>query len=223
MIWLDVSFMDQVQSTGWLSNMDHTSLSWQFNRTAHPANVLLDVQWREVPRGCFSLVGLDNRGCALCYLNSVIQLLFHFPPFRELIGSVDVNGQPIVSALGALFSRMRHRHPGAAGHSTRDFTRALGWPESARLVAHDAVDFLHALMDYLVREIPSLSHELLRLFYVQHTASGRPSQSLVAILSSRFVNAATVAAALPPLPSGALPPVLFVQPMKTTALSRTGW
>jgi ubiquitin C-terminal hydrolase len=64
-------------------------------RTDGPALVQRAEQYRPSNRQRFGIVGLRNLG-ASCYLNSVLQSLFHCPAFRRLIYSLDARTLPFV-------------------------------------------------------------------------------------------------------------------------------
>lgn len=84
-------------------------------------------------------------------MNSVLQLLFHLPVFRRLIFSVeDTSRLTILHHLQQLFAAMTIPRI----RPTDDFTADLGWPDEARRVQHDAVEFLHCLLGYLSSALP---------------------------------------------------------------------
>jgi ubiquitin carboxyl-terminal hydrolase 7 len=70
-------------------------------------------------------VGLLNHG-ATCYLNSVIQTLFHCEVFKKSILSVsDENSTPIIIELKKLFIAMTYTSRAAI--NTRNLLTAFGW------------------------------------------------------------------------------------------------
>lgn len=70
-------------------------------------------------------IGLINHG-ATCYLNSILQCLYHCEEFRKAILSTnDANSSTIVTELKRLFVFMDHSTKGAL--PTRNLLEAFGW------------------------------------------------------------------------------------------------
>lgn len=95
-------------------------------------------------------VGLSNQG-ATCYMNSMLQALYHLPAFRELIYRMDpTSDKPdqdnIPLNLQVLFARMQL----AKGTcSTKNLTKSFGWGDAESFMQHDVQEFCRVLLDNL--------------------------------------------------------------------------
>jgi hypothetical protein len=92
-------------------------------------------------------VGLANQG-ATCYMNSVLQSLFHLTKFRDIVyqmptEDVEDAASSIPLNLQALFLNMERR---IATCTTRDLTVSFGWDEVEAFVQHDIQEFLRVLL-----------------------------------------------------------------------------
>jgi ubiquitin C-terminal hydrolase len=97
------------------------------------------------------LGGLLNQG-ATCYLNSLVQALFHARPFREWLYAWEfdsaLHGEPhscIPLQLQQLFARLQLSHRAAS--STKRLTESFGWTAADSFHQHDAQELLHVLVD----------------------------------------------------------------------------
>jgi hypothetical protein len=95
-------------------------------------------------------IGLPNEG-ATCYLNSILQALFHLPIFRRSIFETVVDDLPeqqagIIMALQDLFLGMQRK---ARGINTRRLTSAFGWSWQAVHRPEDAEEFYRFLLGHL--------------------------------------------------------------------------
>ncbi|KEG15440.1 ubiquitin hydrolase [Trypanosoma grayi] len=91
-------------------------------------------------------VGLVNQG-STCYLNSVIQVLFHLPSFRRMLYSVE-NPEPgsITLALRNIFAQL---NCATSSVSTNELTEAFGWENNEEWIQHDVHEMLQKLLDSL--------------------------------------------------------------------------
>lgn len=103
--------------------------------------------------GPAALGGLLNQG-ATCYLNSLVQALFHSRPFRQLVYAwcydESVHGAAeacIPLQLQRLFARLQLSKRAAT--STKALTRSFGWTAADSFQQHDAQELLHLLVDAL--------------------------------------------------------------------------
>jgi ubiquitin C-terminal hydrolase len=96
-------------------------------------------------------VGLLNQG-ATCYMNSILQSLFHVPEFRALIYAMDAQAgdrsddQNICLNLQRLFGFMQL---GRKPCSTLDLMRSFGWKEEHQRIPQDVQEFLRVLLENL--------------------------------------------------------------------------
>jgi ubiquitin C-terminal hydrolase len=114
----------------------------------------LTVDFSSVPaeedRCAPGYVGLNNQG-ATCYMNAMLQSLFHLPAFRAFVYQMPTTGteDPKTSIplnLQRLFCRMQL---GTKPCSTRPLTRSFGWGDQQGIVQHDTQEFCRVLMDNL--------------------------------------------------------------------------
>jgi hypothetical protein len=109
-----------------------------------------------------------NEG-ATCYLNSILQSLFHIPAFRRLIYEMDSvlpdkpDSQNICLQLQRLFGLMQ-----MSGRpcSTLDLMKSFGWGDMHHMMPQDVQEFLRKLVDNLESKMrgTALEPELPRLF-----------------------------------------------------------
>lgn len=91
-------------------------------------------------------VGLVNEG-STCYLNSVIQALFHLPSFRQTLYLMEhIERDPVISALRRLFAQL---HCGTRNVKTKELTDAFGWGDDDACVQHDVHEMMQKLFDRL--------------------------------------------------------------------------
>lgn len=108
----------------------------------HKMNVIKNTS------SCYS--GLLNQG-ATCYLNSMLQSLFHIPAFRKIVYEIPTTGNEdpskcIPLCLQRLFGRMQI---GNSPCSTKALTRSFGWDSGETWKQHDTAEFCRVLMDNL--------------------------------------------------------------------------
>ena len=103
--------------------------------------------WKET-----GFVGLKNQG-ATCYLNSLIQSMFHLPCWRKAVFHMptqedvgDDNEKSIPLALQRVFYRLQY-HKKAVG--TRALTRSFGWDSIDAFTQHDVQELIRVLYDNL--------------------------------------------------------------------------
>jgi ubiquitin carboxyl-terminal hydrolase 7 len=83
-------------------------------------------------------IGLKNQG-ATCYMNSLLQTLFHIPYFRKAVYHMpttesDSPHSSIPLALQALFYKVQFAENAVA---TKDLTRSFGWDAYDSFMQHD--------------------------------------------------------------------------------------
>ncbi|KAH0791742.1 Clan CA, family C19, ubiquitin hydrolase-like cysteine peptidase [Histomonas meleagridis] len=106
-------------------------------------------------------VGLRNQG-ATCYMNSMLQSLFHIPAFRLLIYTMDStmqnksDDQNICLNLQRLFGLMQLSDSPV---STKSLTRSFGWSDSDSFIQHDIQEFCRVLLDNLEEKMKKTNLE----------------------------------------------------------------
>ncbi len=114
--------------------------------------------------GC---VGLKNQG-ATCYMNSLLQTLFHLPSFRKAVyhmptTEADRMDKSIPLALQSLFYKMQF---GDDAVSTKNLTSSFGWDTAESFQQHDVQELNRVLCDNLEEKMKGTIVEgaLSRLF-----------------------------------------------------------
>ncbi|OHT14307.1 hypothetical protein TRFO_15331 [Tritrichomonas foetus] len=99
-------------------------------------------------------VGLNNQG-ATCYMNSMLQALFHLPAFRHLVYEMPTTGNEnsndsIPLNLQRLFYKMQF---GNKSCSTKALTKSFGWGSAETFMQHDIQEFSRVLLDNLMTKM----------------------------------------------------------------------
>ncbi|KAL2239260.1 UNVERIFIED_CONTAM: Ubiquitin carboxyl-terminal hydrolase 13 [Sesamum indicum] len=107
-------------------------------------------QWSYDSKRETGYVGLKNQG-ATCYMNSLLQMLFHIPYFRKVVYHMptSVNDEPSTSipmALQSLFYKLQHSERSVA---TKDLTKSFGWDTHHAFLQHDVQEFNRVLCEKL--------------------------------------------------------------------------
>jgi ubiquitin carboxyl-terminal hydrolase 7 len=97
---------------------------------------------------CPGHVGLMNQG-ATCYLNSLIQTLFHVPVFKNFILKSESTAK-IATGLRKLFASLILSEDCAI--STKDITTAFGWSNAEVFDQHDIQELFCSMTDALSQE-----------------------------------------------------------------------
>jgi len=95
-------------------------------------------------------VGIKNQG-ATCYMNSLLQSLFHIPAFRRIVYNMPTNGSEIVQTsiplnLQRLFCQLQL---GKTYVSTTELTKSFGWKSNDTMQQQDVQEFCRVLMENL--------------------------------------------------------------------------
>eukprot|EP00767_Chilomastix_cuspidata_P002131 gnl/Chilomastix_cuspidata/2257.p1 GENE.gnl/Chilomastix_cuspidata/2257~~gnl/Chilomastix_cuspidata/2257.p1 ORF type:complete len:1446 (+),score=326.42 gnl/Chilomastix_cuspidata/2257:69-4406(+) len=102
----------------------------------------------------FGYVGLFNQG-ATCYLNALLQTLFHITSFRQLIIELPLaHTTGVLHELGVLF-RALHTAPHAV--STECLTKSFGWTDSDTDEQHDIGELHNLLFERIESELTALA------------------------------------------------------------------
>lgn len=109
--------------------------------------------------------GLRNHG-ATCYLNSLIQCLFHDAAFVKLIMEADDNpASVILLELKRLFARLISSTNQTI--DTEPLLVAFGWSKSQLFEQHDIHELFSVLLDALSKDSPHVSAGIGKLFQGQ--------------------------------------------------------
>ena len=109
---------------------------------------------RELYREPAEFAGLQNQG-STCYMNSLLQALFHLPAFRKLIYKMPINDiqdhkTDVVWNLQRLFCQMQTSKKAC---STRQLTISFGWDDKRTFIQHDIQEFCRVLLDNIEEKL----------------------------------------------------------------------
>lgn len=105
-------------------------------------------------------IGLKNQG-ATCYMNSLLQTLFHIPYFRKAVYHMpttqsDSPESSIPLALQSLFYKVQFANSAVA---TQDLTRSFGWDAYDSFTQHDVQELNRVLCEKLEEKMKGTSVE----------------------------------------------------------------
>ncbi|EAY03425.1 Clan CA, family C19, ubiquitin hydrolase-like cysteine peptidase [Trichomonas vaginalis G3] len=115
-----------------------------------PPPVLPPQQPEKSSKELTGCVGIRNQG-ATCYMNSLLQSLFHLPAFRRIVYHMPTTGtedpsKSIPLCLQRLFCQLQlSEHAG----STIELTKSFGWNQRETMQQQDVQEFCRVLMQTL--------------------------------------------------------------------------
>ncbi|CAL9099651.1 unnamed protein product [Musa textilis] len=117
-------------------------------------------------------VGLKNQG-ATCYMNSLLQTLYHIPYFRKAVYHMpttenDMPSGSIPLALQSLFYKLQYSDGSVA---TKDLTKSFGWDTYDSFMQHDVQELNRVLCEKLEDKMKGTVVEgaIQQLFEGHHT------------------------------------------------------
>ena len=122
---------------------------------------LLDGDVKDNSKEETGMVGLKNQG-ATCYMNSLLQTLFHLGAFRQAVYSMPTeqdlktgkNSIPL--ALQRVFYRLQY---GNKSVSTTELTKSFGWDVADGFTQHDVQELNRVLCDNLEQKMKGTCSE----------------------------------------------------------------
>eukprot|EP00201_Polytomella_parva_P013219 CAMPEP_0175052924 /NCGR_PEP_ID=MMETSP0052_2-20121109/8631_1 /TAXON_ID=51329 ORGANISM="Polytomella parva, Strain SAG 63-3" /NCGR_SAMPLE_ID=MMETSP0052_2 /ASSEMBLY_ACC=CAM_ASM_000194 /LENGTH=666 /DNA_ID=CAMNT_0016317385 /DNA_START=144 /DNA_END=2141 /DNA_ORIENTATION=+ len=150
----------RLQQEGFLSEGNRVHISVRI--LVHPQS-----RFAHDSRAATGFVGIKNQG-ATCYMNSLLQSLFHINAFRKAVYKMpsqedDEPHKNLPVALQGLFFKLQYsRFPA----STKDLTRSFGWSQSESFMQHDVQEFNRVLCEKLEVKMKgtTVDKEINRLF-----------------------------------------------------------
>lgn len=99
-------------------------------------------------------IGLINQG-STCYMNSVLQCLFHICAFRKIVFSLPTKGDEDITksvslALQRLFILLQKSE---IAPSTSELTRAFGWDQNEVYQQNDVQEFMRVLIENIKQKM----------------------------------------------------------------------
>ncbi|KAF6255465.1 hypothetical protein COO60DRAFT_1641474 [Scenedesmus sp. NREL 46B-D3] len=135
-------------------------------------------------------VGLKNQG-ATCYMNSLLQYLYHLPYFRKVAAScssrssnsrdcclphaTNENDEPSTSlplALQSLFYKLQYSRTAV---STKDLTKSFGWSTMDAFMQHDVQELNRVLCEKLEEKMKGHTLNFIECVGVDYKSSRRES------------------------------------------------
>lgn len=95
------------------------------------------------------MVGLKNQG-ATCYMNSLLQTLFHLRAFRQVVYETPSEREDTHDSVSLALQRVFYRlQTKRSAVSTKELTRSFGWSQIDSFMQHDVQELYRILCDRL--------------------------------------------------------------------------
>ncbi|PWZ30545.1 Ubiquitin carboxyl-terminal hydrolase 13 [Zea mays] len=127
--------------------------------------------WNYDSKRMTGYVGLKNQG-ATCYMNSLLQTLYHIPYFRKAVYHMpttenDTPSGNIPLALQSLFYKLQHSDNSVA---TKELTKSFGWDSYDSFMQHDVQELNRVLCEKLENKMKGTTVEgaIQKLFEGHH-------------------------------------------------------
>ena len=112
------------------------------------------------------MVGLENLG-ATCYLNALLQMLYHLNAFRRAVYEMPNEGEEIQNSTTLALQSLFHRLQTDVDQvTTRELTKAFGWNSLDSFMQQDVQEMMRILLDKLEEKMKgsSVEHAIKTLF-----------------------------------------------------------
>ena len=108
-----------------------------------------------VPSPAPKYLGLENQG-ATCYLNGLLQSLFHIGKLREIVYSESEEESSVLSALQTVFFELDENPRRVTAGSSEPLTQAFGWSSADVGVQQDVQEMNRLLIDRLETRLATM-------------------------------------------------------------------
>ncbi|GLD97680.1 hypothetical protein PINS_up006370 [Pythium insidiosum] len=112
------------------------------------------------------MVGLKNQG-ATCYMNSLLQTLFHLRAFRRVVYDTPTEQEDTNDSVSLALQRVFYRlQTQSRAVSTKELTRSFGWSQMDAFMQHDVQELYRILCDRLEEKMKhtAVDNTIKRLF-----------------------------------------------------------
>eukprot|EP00834_Sanchytrium_tribonematis_P006734 NODE_526_length_6458_cov_1.113854.p1 type:complete len:850 gc:universal NODE_526_length_6458_cov_1.113854:858-3407(+) len=134
-----------------------SKLKFELRTINDPTNILYEQFQNYQSRLATGCIGLNNQG-ATCYMNSLLQSLYHTNNFRKKVYEIDTTQvkdpkSSLVLALQRLFYKLQ-RYDDAV--DTNELTASFGWHHYEAFQQHDIQELLRVISDHIEEHLKKL-------------------------------------------------------------------